>query len=264
MTEEAFFSKTFLERRSVRIYDDRPVPRELRDAVLQAAMRAPTAGNMMLYSIIEVEDGALKQRLSETCDHQPFIAKAPLVLVFLADYARTMDYFDRGGALNSSRESGGLPCEPQEADLLLACCDALVSAQSAASAAESLGLGSCYIGDVMENWELHKSLFALPRWTFPIAMLCIGYATESQRLRPQPERLPQDFVVHKNRYRRLLDDELERMYPEEKRRFNGQNGIHTPAQALYARKFSSDFSVEMRRSVRAMLAEWRGQDVYAP
>lgn len=260
MTEEAFFSKTFLERRSVRVYEDRPVPGEYRDAVLRAAMRAPTAGNLMLYSIIEVRDEALKRRLSETCDNQPFIAKAPWVLVFLADYARTMDYFHRGGVGDWNRERGAVPSEPREADLLLACCDALIAAQSAASAAESLGLGSCYIGDVMENWEIHKQLLDLPRWTFPIAMLCIGYPAESQRLRPQPERLPADFVVHSDRYRRLSGEELDRMYPEETRHFRGQNGARTPAQALFQRKFSSDFSVEMRRSVRAMLAEWCGRE----
>ena len=56
-------------------------------------MRSPTAGNMMLYSIIEIEDQNTKEKLVKSCDNQPFIAKAPLVLLFLADYQRWMDYF---------------------------------------------------------------------------------------------------------------------------------------------------------------------------
>jgi nitroreductase len=57
-------------------------------------MRAPTAGNLMLYSIIEVEDQALKERLALTCDNQPFIAKAPWVLIFVADYQKWIDLFE--------------------------------------------------------------------------------------------------------------------------------------------------------------------------
>ena len=68
-------------RRSVRAYIDSPITAEEREAILQGAFRAPTAGAMQLYTIIEVADQALKDRLVETCDHQPFIAKAPLVLV---------------------------------------------------------------------------------------------------------------------------------------------------------------------------------------
>lgn len=61
--------------------------------ILRAAIEAPTAGNMTLWSAIRVTDEAKKKRLSETCDNQPFIASAPLVLVFCADYKRWYDLF---------------------------------------------------------------------------------------------------------------------------------------------------------------------------
>ena len=82
-----------LNRRSIRAYEDRPIGAADRDVILQATLRAPTAGNMMLYSIIEVNDQAAKDTLARTCDNQPFIAKAPLVWLFLADYQRWYDYF---------------------------------------------------------------------------------------------------------------------------------------------------------------------------
>src|SRR5512137_396237 len=137
-------------RFSVRVYDQTPLTDAEKQSILHSTMRAPTGGNMMLYSIIEVTDQALKDRLAVTCDNQPFIATAPWVLVFLADWQRTMDCFaaagavarPRGGAV--ARPRGGAVARPREGDLLLACCDALIAAQTLAAAAEARGLGSCY------------------------------------------------------------------------------------------------------------------------
>ncbi len=80
-------------RASIRSYAPTPLTDEERAAILAAATRAPTAGNLMLYSIIEVRDQALKDRLAVTCDDQPFIARAPWVLVFVADYQKWTDLF---------------------------------------------------------------------------------------------------------------------------------------------------------------------------
>lgn len=252
------FSKVFLERKSVRAYEARPIPEEVRKQVLSAMLRAPTAGNMMLYSVLEIEDQRLKARLSETCDHQPFIAKAPWVLVFLADYARMMALFEASGVPELCLREGKPFLKPRESDLLLACCDALIAAQTTACAAESLGLGSCYIGDVMENWETHRDLLQLPRYTFPIAMLCLGYPTEQQTRRSQPARLSQTLIVHKNRYAMPGKATLASLYAGEGcGTFVPTEGAANEGQALYARKFSAEFSEEMRRSVASMLEDWR-------
>ena len=126
----------------------------------------------MLYSIIEIEDQALKDRLAVTCDDQPFIARAPWVLVFVADFQKWMDLFAACGC----DELPGVPhgVTPGLGDLLMACNDAVIAAQNAVVAAESLGIGSCYIGDIMELGEEHAELLQLPRYTFPAAMLCFG------------------------------------------------------------------------------------------
>jgi FMN reductase (NADPH)/FMN reductase [NAD(P)H] len=244
------FEEVFLGRRSVRQYADTPVALEMKRSILEAALRAPTAGNMMLYSIIEVDDPTVKDRLAVTCDNQPFIAQAPWVLVFLADYQRTMDCFTFAGA---GASSGAAPAErPREADLLLACCDALIAAQTAVIAAEAHGLGSCYIGDIMENWETHRDLLRLPRWTFPVTMLCLGWPTDGQARRPQPSRFPHRVVVHRNTYRNVTQPDIEEMYG------SPGDGRSTAEElrALYERKFVSGFAVEMRRSVATMLENW--------
>ena len=81
------------ERKSVRAYEERPIEPEKKEMVIQAAIQAPSAGNMTLYSIIDVTDQKLKDTLAVTCDNQPFIAKAPMVLVFCADYRKLYDLF---------------------------------------------------------------------------------------------------------------------------------------------------------------------------
>ena len=85
-------------RCSTRSWAATPLGDDEKRAILHSAMRAPTAGNMMLYSIIEVADQKLKDRLAETCDHQPFIARAPWVLVFVADLQKWTDLFAAAGA----------------------------------------------------------------------------------------------------------------------------------------------------------------------
>jgi len=251
------FDTLFLKRKSVRAYEDRAIQPAVKAQVLAAMMRAPTAGGLMLYSVLEIEEQSLKEKLAETCDHQPFIAKAPWVLVFLADYSRMMAYFEYHGVPEWCARTGRTLIKPRESDLLLASCDALIAAQTVAIAAESLGLGSCYIGDIMENWEIHRELLALPKYTFPITMLCIGYPTQQQRARLQPPRLPEQLIVMKNRYRPAAPEELASMYKGEGYgKFSPHGDAENAAQALYDRKFAADFSQEMRRSVAAMLKDW--------
>src|SRR5512139_928770 len=116
--------KVIEKRRSLRMYAPTPLEPEEKEAILHAAMRAPTAGAMMLYTIIEVEDQALKDQLAETCDHQPFIATSPFVLLFLADYQRWVDLYAAAGCERRAAELGIETRPPAEGDLILALMDA--------------------------------------------------------------------------------------------------------------------------------------------
>ncbi|MBN1180581.1 MAG: nitroreductase family protein [Anaerolineae bacterium] len=248
-----------LNRKSVRAYEGE-ISQEVKDAIIAATLRAPTAGNMMLYSVIEIADQSVKERLVETCDNQPFIAKAPWVLLFLADYQRWYDYFITAGVEALCEERGAPMRTPQEGDLFLACCDALIAAQTAVIAAESLGVGSCYIGDIMENYEVHREMFRLPRYVFPIAMVCFGHPTEQQRAREMTTRFDRKFIVFEGQYRHLHAEEFEEMYREQQERlFEGREalkGARNVGQFMYLRKFGADFTLEMTRSVRAILKAW--------
>ena len=237
--------RSLYERKSVRAYEGRGVEPEKKQAILEAALQAPTAGNMSLFTILDITDPALKERLSVTCDNQPFIAKAPLVLIFCADYRRWYDLFC--AHVEEVRT-------PSCGDFMLATADALIAAQNAVVAAESLGLGSCYIGDVTENYEIHKELLKLPRYVVPAAMLCIGYPTEQQKRRQKPPRLPVGALVQENGYRTASAAEVADIMAQ--REGQSEDGFTEWVQRFCARKWNSDFSVEMSRSCRAMLADW--------
>ena len=249
-----------LNRKSVRAYEEKEISNEVKDTILAATMRAPTAGNMMLYSIIEVKDQGAKNRLVKTCDNQPFIAKAPLVLLFLADYQRWYDYFHISGVEQHCEQKEITMRKPQEGDLFLACCDALIAAQTAVIAAESLGIGSCYIGDIMENYEAHKAMFDLPRYVFPITLVCFGYPTKQQQKRELTQRFDEKYVIFEDRYNRFGMEAFEEMYRKRHTQMFGEKkklkGARNVGQMMYQRKFDSDFAHEMNRSVQAMLQAW--------
>ncbi|MGE5509589.1 MAG: nitroreductase family protein [Chitinophagales bacterium] len=236
------------QRRSVRVYEARPVGLDEKQAIIRAAFAAPTAGCMMLYSILDITDQRLKEQLAVLCDHQPFIAKAPLVLIFLADYQRWYDTY---------RLACGDLRRPAEGDLLLAYADAVIAAQNTVVAAEALGIGSCYIGDILENCEAVRELLHLPDYAVPAAMLVYGYPTPAQKERRKPARFDQEYLVFANGYRRLTGEELLEM----QRRRSESEGRTAPdllayLRALCERKYTSDFALEMNRSAAEYLKKF--------
>lgn len=231
-------------RKSVRAYTDREINKAEKDAILMAAAQAPTAGNQQLYTILDITDQAIKDRLVETCDHQPMIAQAKLVLIFCADCKKWYDAY---------LATGCTPRKPGVGDLFLATSDAMIAAQNAVTAAESLGIGSCYIGDIMENCQQQRELLKLPEYVVPVGMLIFGYPTEQQIRRPKPERVDMSYIVHKNSYRPLEDAQLESMWTPRA----GEKGYTAWMQAFCNRKYNSDFSREMTRSVEEYLEQFR-------
>ncbi len=245
------------QRSSTRTYDPAPITDDERQAILHAALRAPTAGNMVLYSVIEVADPAVKERLAVLCDDQPFIATAPWVLVFVADWQKWTDLFAASGVSDVDADAPRAHVGP--GDLMLACADALIAAQTAVIAAESLGIGSCYIGDIIENGEEVARLLELPPRTFPAAMVCFG--------RPRKPRTPTSRygtgLVHRDRYHRMADAELAEVARElgELHAPSGlPQGVTSYPQAVYRRKFASQFMAEMNRSAAWWMERWtRGE-----
>lgn len=236
------------ERKSVRVFEDRPIEPQFKKEIVNAAFEAPTAGAMMLYTLLDITDQDLKEKLAVTCDNQPFIAKAPLVLIFLADFQRWYDSFCFAGCN---------PRIPGEGDLFLACADALIAAQNTVVAAESLGIGSCYIGDIIENCEVVRELLNLPDYVMPAAMLVYGYPTQSQKNRRKPARFDEEYIVFENKYRKLNPQEHLAMHKRcHEKNGQGIEDIYKDIQAFCKRKYMSDFSLEMSRSAAEYLSKF--------
>ena len=233
------------ERKSVRVYEDRTIEDEVKTAILEAAIQAPSAGNMALYTILDITDPEMKRKLSVSCDNQPFIATAPMVLIFCADYRRWYDVFC--AHVEEVRKPG-------MGDLFLAQADTLIAAQNAVVAAHSFGLGSCYIGDITENYEYHRELLGLPQYVVPAAMVCFGYPTQQQLSRPKPPRHAVSALVHENGYSMEKAAQMEQM-------LSLQQGKEGDELADYIRRFckrkwNSEFSREMSRSCEEMVKAW--------
>ena len=230
-------------RKSTRAFEEKPIPADVKEAILTAAAMAPTAGNQQLYTILDITDQHIKDQLVDTCDHQPFIAKAPLVLIFCADCRKWYEGF---------KATGCKPRKPGVGDLMIAVSDANIAAQNAVTAAESLGIGSCYIGDIMENVEQQQELLYLPEYVFPAAMLVFGYPTRQQQERKKPARVAMEHIVHENAYRCMDENEMQAMWEGHA----GEKGYTAWMQAFCTRKYNADFSCERNRSVAAYLAQF--------
>lgn len=235
--------KALHKRKSVRIFTDRQITQEEKETVLQAALQAPSAGCQLLYTILDITDQQKKEKLAVLCDRQSFIAKAKMVLIFCADCQKWLSFYE---------EAGLTPRKPGAGDLLLAVEDAMIAAQNAVMAAESLGIGSCYIGDIMEHAREVRTLLCLPRYVYPACMLVFGYPAESQQKRSKPERFSLSDLVCENTYQAKDGPQIRRM-------FSGHVGTQTYEQwmcAFWKRKYESDFSREMNRSMEQYLKDF--------
>jgi nitroreductase len=240
--------QSLYNRKSIRSFTDQTVSEEDRQLIVESAMQAPTAGLQMLYTILDIRDQDIKNELAVSCDEQPFIAKAPMVLVFLADCRRWLDLYQAAGAVYR---------QPGPGDLLLAYADALIAAQNAVVAAESLGLGSCYIGDILENRETVARLLNLDKFVVPAAMLVLGYPSEKQKAVQKPQRFDRKYILQQDRYSRLPEEDLRAMFDarlnEQTSQQDAGSGFEEYIKAFCERKYMSDFAYEMTRSAEEYL-----------
>lgn len=230
-------------RKSVRVFTQRDITGEDKMRILEAALQAPSAGCQLLYTILDITDQHIKDNLAVLCDNQLFIGKAPMVLVFCADCRKWLSFY---------KEAGLDPRLPGAGDLLLSVEDALIAAQNAVTAAQSLGIGSCYIGDVMENAEQMKSLLQLPQYVYPACMLVFGYPTKQQQERKKPERFRVSDIVCENSYRDKDGREIREMFQDK----TGMQSYEEWMEAFWKRKYESDFSREMNRSMEVYLQDY--------
>ena len=188
--------KVLLERGSVRSFEDRPVPEDTLKQILKAGTTAATGGNLQPYSIINIREQATRDKLAQMC-YQPFMAAAPVHLLFCIDWRRIQRWMELETAPFSANHA--------LSHFWISIQDVMCTAQSISTAADTLGLGSVYIGTIMGFWEECRDMFDLPELVLPVVLVCMGYP----KARPQPaKKLGPDVMVHDEKYRELPDEEL--------------------------------------------------------
>lgn len=179
------------EHRSVRRYLPDPISNEVLSLLISAAQSAPTSSNLQVWSVIAVRDPERKARLAAFAGDQEHIRQAPLLLVWTADLARLR-------ALAAERETPLTGADYLESSYV-AFLDAALAAQNALVAAESLGLGTVYIGAIRNNPEQVAAELSLPPGVFAVVGLVVGTPDPSEDARVKP-RLPQPAVLHEETY----------------------------------------------------------------
>ncbi|ARV60562.1 NADPH-dependent oxidoreductase [Nostocales cyanobacterium HT-58-2] len=192
------FLSTILSHRSVRSYLSDPLPPLTLELLVAAAQSAATSANLQSWSVVAIEDQQRKEELSELAGGQAHIKEAPLFLVWLADLARVARVTDSRGLSHDALEYLEL--------LIKAIVDASIAAQNATLAAESLGLGTGYIGAIRKSTQEVASLLNLPPLVFPVFGLCVGYPNPEVQTAIKP-RLPQAAVLHRETYKLAEQDE---------------------------------------------------------
>ena len=176
-----------LARATCRTFRADPVPEPLLRALLACAQSAPSKSDLQQYSIV-VTDAAARLEIASLLPAMPWIAEAPVFLVFCADMRRNQ----RVCALRER------PHVNDNLDTFLNCTvDAALALGFLVAAAEATGLGCCPISYVRNHLPRITALLSLPPGVFPIAGLCVGHPA---RRSPVSMRLPPAVVVHRGRY----------------------------------------------------------------
>lgn len=187
-------------RRTIRKYTDQDIPDSLLNDLLEQAFRAPTMGNMQLYSVIVTRDPERKKRIAPAHFNQPMVISAPVVLTFCADFNRFCEW---------CRLRNAKAGYDNFLSFLNAASDTLLVTQNFCTLAEAEGLGTCYLGTTLYSAGQLIEALELPRLVIPVATITVGYPNEHP---DQPERLPIDGLIHQETYHAYTDEDINRIY----------------------------------------------------
>jgi len=227
------------QHRTIRNYTEQNIAPKLLEQLLETACKASNTGNMQAYSIVVTTDTELKRQLAPTHFNQRMVTQAPVVLTFCADFNRFTKW-----------------CQQRNADpgydnfqsFMATAIDALIAAQTFCIAAESVGLGICYLGTTTYNAGEIIDILRLPKLVVPITTITVGYPAETPQ---QTDRLPLHAIVHHEKYGNFSANDIDKIYAEKEnsefyRQFVAENKKETLAQVFtdirYSKKNNEFFS----------------------
>lgn len=228
--------------RSIRKFKDQPVGDALLEQILQAGQSAATSSFLQGATVIRIKNRDNRQRLAALAGNQPYVASAPEFLVFCADLRRAGNCCERYGKSFSGEYTE---------HFIIATIDAALMAQNTVVAAESAGLGICYIGGLRNNPRAVSDLLELPVGVYPVFGLCLGFADQNPEVKP---RLPLSVIVKTDVYDDSADAAVIDVYDEQVREYyrtrtGGGHGI------CWSEQVAGLLSEKARPHMRGFLAE---------
>jgi nitroreductase len=192
--------ETIHQHRSIRKYKPDDIPQDLLQEILEAGIRASSSGNMQSYSIIVTQDKVQLELLYEAHFQKKMVLEAPLLLTFCADFHRMRHWLRISDAPDNFDNFMGF---------MVAAIDAILVSQNVALAAESKGLGICYLGSTFSNCDQVGRILDLPDNVVPVVGFTLGYPNEDPPLR---DRLPLDGLIHYETYQDYDDERITEIY----------------------------------------------------
>ncbi len=235
----------FLRHRSVRHFSPKPVPEELVQALVACAQSSATSSNLQLYSLISIQDPQRREKIAQLCADQHQIRESAWFFAFIADHYRLKKAAERAGE------------NPAGLDYMefytMSVIDAALAAERMVCAAESVGLGICYIGALRNNPEGVKELLQLPEGTFGLFGLCLGYPAEDIQAEIKP-RLAQNAVWFRETYNPNVDVTE---YDERMRAFYiSQNMKGSVTWSMRSGRRVDGFHMSGRETQKDLLLKW--------
>ncbi|HUS87662.1 MAG TPA: nitroreductase family protein [Bacteroidales bacterium] len=214
------------ERKTIRKYSAEDVSDDLLNEILEAGIRASTTGNMQVYSIVITRDEKKKEALAPLHFNQPMIMQAPVSLTFCADFNRFNKWCYNRNAI---------PGYDNFLSFMTAAIDAIIVAQTVSIAAESKGLGICYLGTAIYMAEKIIEVLNLPAGVVPVTTLTIGWPAEDPE---QVDRLPLDAVIHLETYTDYSPEDINRLYSEKESRDDSRQFVEENRKETLAQVFT--------------------------
>ena len=210
---------------TIRKFSNKEVDDNLINSIVYSGTRASTTGNMQLYSVVITKDRNQREKLTPCHFNQPVAANAPVLLTFVADFNRFVNW------CNYRRAKAGYN---NFLSFFTAAIDTMLFAQNVCVAAENNGLGICYLGTTTYNAKEISSILELPKLTFPVTTVALGYPDENPEL---ADRIPVEGIIHREKYRNYSEEAINKLYSfkedlESSKQFIKENGKETLAQVF--------------------------------
>lgn len=193
--------ETILNHRSIREFTDEKLTKEQIQTIVKAAQSASTSSYVMAYTIIGVTDDAIKEQLRQVSG-QPYVKDNGHLFVFCADLRRIYEQTSKDEIVEEGLQS--------TEQFIVAVVDAALAAQNAVIAAESMGLGICYLGSLRNDIRRTSEILQLPEFVVPLFGIAVGYPNHQPEQKP---RFPLEVVYHENHYDQ--DQEKQKQYLED-------------------------------------------------